>query len=123
MDLAALLALEPAVLREQHGIRFHHFHDLKGRLVATIVSKPAPGQDDVVLVAAAIASKKDAATRKRGREIALGRLEAGQRLVFEIDDLKRCITERTILQEFSGGRRLKLRPRAPFVPRERKSNV
>lgn len=35
-------AATPSFLREEFGIRFHHFHDLRGRLVATIVTEPIP---------------------------------------------------------------------------------
>lgn len=53
-------------LKTNFGIRFHHFHDPKGRLVATIVSEPIPdtvvegapeGKNFLVQVAAAILFK------------------------------------------------------------------
>lgn len=55
----SVIDTNPAALRAAYGIRFHHFHDLRGRLVATIVTEPilnsfnADG-DPMVAVAAAI---------------------------------------------------------------------
>lgn len=159
---------DPSVLRDLFGIRFHHFHDLSGRLVATIATEPVPDVVDdgdgqpLIAVSAAIAFSgvdpvrglmadieaairdgevvyaqslcfaavelvergavrtPDHPTREIGRRVALGRLESSDTVLLTVAELKRQITERTILQLFHGGSKLVLRPRAPFVPRSRR---
>lgn len=154
-------------LRSLFGIRFKHFADENGRLVATLVSEPIPdtkidgplGPEEMVQVAAAILFRgkdpisglmpeierairagdavhaaalareavfqadevkpADTPTRARGREIALGRLEVDDVVIMPASQLKREITERTILQHFPGGKNLKLRPRQPFTGGDR----
>lgn len=112
----------PETLRKQFGIRFHHFIDVNGRLVATIASEPL--EDGFVAVACSICSKQDSPTRERGRQIALGRLQNKLSIALSVEELKQEISSRTILARFPGGGRFgqgkvpALRPRAPYQPRE-----
>jgi hypothetical protein len=111
------------------GIRFHHFANRHGRLVATIATEPVG--EGLVAVACAVCSAGDSPSRFRGRQISLGRLEVGKSVTMPLEDLKRRISDRTILAEFvpdglahrlgyasTGDFVADLRPRAPFVPRE-----
>lgn len=120
MTLENLSKLTPSELREQFGIRFHHFHDRNGRLVATIATAAlgaeATDKPFMVDVACAIVSKHEPnVSRKSGRQIALGRLLTCKCVTLPLADLKQMIRDRTVLHLFPGGKKIKLRPRAPFL--------
>lgn len=121
-DVLELLSAEE--LRNRYGVRFHHFHNNAGRLVATLVSAPENTGQGTVLVAVAFVSKSEKrVTRSRGRALAFDYLLSGKRMVFDQHVLRREITERTILTYWPGsGGRLgpsKLRPPKPFLPKAR----
>jgi hypothetical protein len=125
---------EAEYLKAVRGIRFHHFHDLAGRLVATIATEPF--SDTEIAVAAAVCAVGDSPSRALGRKIAVGRLEVGKCEIVSPEDLKAEITNRNILARFVTDKTAQrlgydsvgdficdLRPRLPFVPRKKKEVV
>jgi hypothetical protein len=64
------------------------------------VAKGCLADTEIVGVACAVCAKEDAPTRKRGRGIALGRLETGQVSVMTMPELKQRITDRSIVADF-----------------------
>lgn len=74
----------------------------------------------VYMVEGGLVRAPDAPSRVMGRTVALGRLDGKDVVLMTCDELKRQITDRTILQNFPGGAKLLLRPRAKFVPRSRR---
>ena len=91
---------DPLILKQIYGIRFHHFLTKAGRLIATIATEPLEGDENTVSVACAVCSPNDAPSRARGRQIAVGRLETGACIDFDISVLKEAITDRSILAYF-----------------------
>lgn len=91
---------DPAALRLLYGIRFHHFATKTGRLVASIATEPMDPMGKFVNVACAVCASGDAPSRFRGRQIARGRLEVGKCLSFPVSELKRMISDRSLLAEF-----------------------
>jgi hypothetical protein len=96
----SLQKISPEMLRHAYGIRFHHLFTRAGRLLATIATEPVEPDNKTVAVACAVCALGDSPTRKRGREIALGRLETGMVVFMPLEDLKRRIIDRSIVAEF-----------------------
>lgn len=101
-------ASNPNLLKKERKIRFHHFFNLSGKLVATLVTEPSPEKDGMVAVSAAFVSKSEpraAVTRSQGRVEALKKLYAGEVISLDLDILRNEIRNRTILERFRGGKR------------------
>lgn len=60
-------------LKNPRNLRFRHFHDTTGRMIASIVSERLP--NDLFAVAISRCNRSDKPTRERGRELALERLD------------------------------------------------
>jgi len=58
------------------NLRYRHFHDNTGQLIATIVSEPNP--DGTFAVAITRCNRSDKPMRQRGRELATERLDLWQ---------------------------------------------
>lgn len=88
---------DPATLRKEHGIRFHHFYLKNGRLLATLCTKPSG--DETVHVGFALVASADAPSKIRGRQIALARCLLGGDSA-GISSLKERIKDRRIFHWF-----------------------
>lgn len=100
---------------EPNGYRYRHFHDLTGRLVATICTRLDPVFPNIVWVAAAVCSLKDTPSKKKGRMIATNRMHQGFYRQLNREHLKLEIAERKILDYFDCGplKGVTLRPVKP----------
>lgn len=139
VGLLGMLRLTPAEQRARYNIRFHHFNSLLGGsmyadggpLVATIATQPSILDASAVIVAASIVHESDVgkATKAYGRLRALLKLydflganRRGSAIVFDVEEFKSAVRDRTILNYFPGAQanpyiRAGLRPARAFTPR------
>lgn len=82
-----------------NNIRVRHFHDSRGRLVATIATQN--DDDGMVRVAAAVCNSNDMPLKAIGRQLAAGRLVTGQFIRMTTALVRLGISNGSIVRRFA----------------------